>query len=106
MRRLLLAAIVSMLSAGQAMAWCYENIGCDDEDRFRRQDLRHLSCDALWEVRNGIYFQNGYCFKTDRALDAFGDDGCWVEDQEDVRLSTIERQNVQTIVAVEASKGC
>ena len=36
MHKLLIAAAVTLLSSGQAMAWCYEDIGCDDEDRFRR----------------------------------------------------------------------
>ena len=89
MHKLLIAAVVTLLSAGQAMANCYELIGCDDSDRFRRADLRKLSCQALYEVRNGIYFQNGYCFKTDRALDIFGDAGCWVDEQEDVKLSLV-----------------
>lgn len=106
MYKIVMAAVITLLTSGQAMAWCYEDIGCDDEDRFTRSDLRQLSCQALYEVRNGIYFQNGYCFKTARALDIFGDDGCWVEDQEDVELNRVERYNISQIVAVERQKGC
>jgi hypothetical protein len=106
MRRILIAAAMLLLTATQTMANCYELIGCDDEDRFRRSDLRQLSCQALYEVRNGIYFQNGYCFKTDRALDIFGDDGCWIENQEDVSLNRVERYNISQIVAVERQRGC
>lgn len=106
MSRLLIAAILSLLTAGPAMAWCYEDLGCDDEDRFSRSDLRRLSCQALYEVRNGIYFQNGLCFQTDRALDIFGDDGCYIDDPADVRLNRVERFNVGAIAAVERQKGC
>ena len=106
MQKLLIAAAVTLLTGGQAMAWCYEDIGCDDEDRFRRSDLRQLSCQALYEVRNGIYFQNGLCFQTDRALDIFGDDGCWVEDAGDVELSRIESYNVTAISNEERRRGC
>ena len=106
MHKLLIAAAVTLLSSSQAMAWCYEDIGCDDEDRFRRSDLRQLSCQALYEVRNGIYFQNGLCFSTDRALDIFGDDGCYVDDPGDVALNRTERYNITTIASVERQKGC
>lgn len=106
MHRILIAAAVTLLTAGQSMAACYELIGCDDEDRFRRSDLRKLSCQALYEVRNGIYFQNGLCFSTDRALDIFGDDGCYIDDPEDVKLSNVERFNISQIAAVERQKGC
>ena len=106
MHKILIAAAVTLLTSGQAMAWCYEDIGCDDSDRFRRSDLRQLSCQALYEVRNGVYFQNGLCFHTDRALDIFGDDGCYIDDAEDVELNRVERYNISQIVAVERQKGC
>jgi hypothetical protein len=106
MLKFAVALVAVLMSSGQAMAWCYEDIGCDDEDRFRRSDLRRLSCQALYEVRNGIYAQNGYCFKTERAINTFGNEGCWIEDQEDVQLSSVERYNVSQIVAVERQKGC
>jgi YARHG domain len=38
--------------------------------------LSEYSCDALWHERNTIYARNGYCFKTDRAIEAFGR-GCF-----------------------------
>lgn len=98
-----LAMLASMSSA---MANCYEVIGCDDSDYFARGDLRQLSCQSLWEVRNWIYKQNGYCFSTRRAQNTFGNDGCWITDQGSVRLNAYERENVATIAAVEKSKGC
>ena len=89
-----------------ASANCYELIGCDDSDTFRRADLRQLSCQSLWEVRNWIYKQNGYCFSTQRAKNAFGNEGCWITNQGQVKLNAFERQNVATIVAVEKARGC
>lgn len=106
MYKTLIAAAVTLLTSSQAMAWCYEDIGCDDSDRFTRSDLRQLSCQALYEVRNGIYFQHGLCFTTKRALNTFGDDGCYVDDPADVELNRTERYNITTIAAVERQKGC
>lgn len=102
----LLVAAAMLASTGSAMANCYENIGCDDSEYFSRGDLRQLSCQALWEVRNLIYQQNGYCFSTQRAQQAFGNDGCWITNQSHVMLNAFERENVAEIAAVEKSKGC
>jgi hypothetical protein len=105
-RTTLLVAAAMLASTGSAMANCYENIGCDNSEYFSRGDLRQLSCQALWEVRNLIYQQNGYCFSTRRAQQAFGNDGCWITNQSQVRLNAFERENVAEIAAVEKSKGC
>ncbi len=106
MKRLVLALTLALLSAGPSLAGCYEGIGCTDGDRFRTSDLRQYSCPILWELRNSIYKENGYCFKTERAKSYFGNRGCWVNDQNSVKLNAIERYNVRQIVAVEAQKGC
>lgn len=105
-RKAVMVAIALVLSTSAAMANCYEDIGCDDSEKFSRADLRELSCQALWEVRNLIYQQNGYCFQTERALEVFDNEGCWITDQSRVRLNSFERANVEAIVAVEKSKGC
>lgn len=102
----LLAAAAVLAMTGPAMANCYEIIGCDDSDYFARGDLRQLSCQSLWEVRNLIYQQNGYCFQTNRAKRVFSNEGCWITDQAKVSLNAYERENVATIAAVERSKGC
>lgn len=106
MLRLGIVMLATVFSAGQAMAFCYDTLGCDDTDRFSKSYLRRLSCNALFEVRNGIYFQEGLCFQTDRALEMFGDAGCFVDDPADVELSRIERYNVSQVAAVERQKGC
>lgn len=102
----ILVALAMLASTGSAMANCYEMIGCDDSDYFARRDLRQLSCQSLYEVRNLIYKQNGFCFSTARAQRTFGNDGCWITKQSQVRLNAVERENVATIAAVESSKGC
>lgn len=106
MRKLLIGLTLALATSTPAMANCYEGLGCDDSDVFARRDLRQLSCQALWEVRNAIYGQNGYCFKTERALEVFSNSGCYVRDQNRVRLNAIERQNISRIVAVERQKDC
>ncbi len=98
--------LATLASMSGAFANCYEMIGCDDSDYFQRSDLRQLSCQSLWEVRNWIYKQNGYCFSTQRAKNAFGNDGCWITNQSQVKLNAVERENVATIAAVEKSRGC
>jgi hypothetical protein len=46
-----------------------------------------LSCENLWHVRNRIYDENGYCFKTARGQQAFDNSDCWVDGQEAVKLN-------------------
>jgi hypothetical protein len=35
-------------------------------------DLRTMSCNQLWYARNSIFAEKGKCFKTQRAIAAFG----------------------------------
>ncbi|MEX0409161.1 YARHG domain-containing protein [Aquibium sp. LZ166] len=104
--RLCLAFLTTLVLAGSASAACYELIGCTDVDRFAKGDLRQLSCENLWYVRNSIYDENGYCFKTSRAQAQFDSADCWVRDQAKVKLSVIESQNVGSIAQVERERGC
>jgi YARHG domain len=101
-----LAAALILAYSVPAYANCYELIGCDDSQKFSKAKLRQLSCQILWEVRNMIYKQNGYCFTTERAIEAFGNDGCYVHGQGNVKLNHYERYNVKAIKQVEHSKGC
>lgn len=106
MRALLIAAVLGLAMASPALAECYDDLGCTDSGVFSRSDLRHLSCQGLWEVRNEIYYENGFCFVTERAIDFFGNDECTVRNQSRVRLSTIERENIARIAAIEKQRGC
>jgi YARHG domain len=89
-----------------ALANCYELIGCTNKDYFKQSDLKQLGCQPLWEVRNWIYKENGYCFHTQKAINAFGNAGCKYDDVADVPLNAAERHNVTAIKKVEAKKGC
>jgi hypothetical protein len=64
--------------------------------------LSEYSCDALWHERNTIYARNGYCFKTDRAIEAFGR-GCFPPFG---RLSGHDADRVRQIQYWEARDGC
>ncbi len=99
--------LVSLAGNGApARADCYELIGCTDSDQYKVSDLVTLSCENLWFVRNRIFDENGYCFKTERAQEMFDNSDCLVDDQEQVKLSAIERQNVEAIVMAEREIGC
>ncbi len=104
--RLFLAILTSPVLTGGATAGCYEGIGCTDVNQFTKANLRQLSCENLWYVRNSIFAENGYSFRTKRAQSYFDNTGCWVSDQAQVKLSLIERQNVGSIVQVEGERGC
>jgi hypothetical protein len=106
MRKLAYALLISLLVATPASAACYAGIGCTDEDEFDAGDLEDLKCSGLWELRNVIYHEAGYCFKTRRAIDFFGNDDCEYDDAEDIRFSEVEQANIDTIAEVESERGC
>lgn len=88
---------------------CYEdlgNTGCPHKEVFPMNDLRALSCENLWFVRNGIYNGHGYCFKTARAQEAFDNSDCFVEDAADLDLNSNEVKNIDNIKRVEKAKAC
>jgi len=101
----LLAALL-LLAPSPARANCYELIGCTYKDYFKSSDLLQLGCQPLWEVRNTIYKENGYCFQTSMAIKAFGNAGCKYDDAGEVPLNAAERYNVKAIKKAEAKKGC
>ncbi|WP_431557063.1 YARHG domain-containing protein [Methyloceanibacter sp.] len=100
------AAIALAVAATPALANCYELIGCTDKDYFKPYHLKQLGCQPLWDVRNTIYKENGYCFKTAKAIKYFGNAGCLYDNAADVPLSNVERHNISAITKVERSKGC
>ena len=106
--RLTAVGVLIMLSIGAAPARpdCYEDIGCTDSDMMSAGDLKEMSCQNLWHVRNRIYDENGYCFTTVRGRKAFDNSDCWVRSQSKVKLSAVERHNVNAIVEAEAANGC
>jgi hypothetical protein len=106
MRRLAIALGIALLTSGSAMANCYEIIGCSDQDLFKKSDLKKFSCSTLWELRNAFYFEHGYCFKTKRAINTFGNYQCEFDDAEDIEFNSVELTNISRISSVEKQKGC
>ena len=79
----IVAGLIGALSTSEpARANCYELIGCSDKDYYQLSDLMQLGCQPLWEVRNWIYKERGYCFKTPNAIKAFGNAGCLYDETE------------------------
>lgn len=100
-----IAAFAAALKPAEAS--CYEEIGCTDTDRYSAKRLRQLaSCQILWEMRNGIFKENGYCFQTRRAINLFGNAECRFDNIDHVPLNAIERANVSAIKQAERAKGC
>ena len=64
------------------------------------------ACADLWTARNEIYKAQGYCFRTERAIRAFGNAGCAYDNVEDVPLSTSQRRQIADIQRVERTHGC
>jgi len=104
--RMLATIILLLAAATQANAGCYEGVGCTDRETFSRGQLRRLSCENLWYLRNVIYSENGYCFKTDRALQMFDTSGCWVNNEAKLKLNRFERTNIGRVREAEGQKGC
>jgi hypothetical protein len=63
-------------------------------------------CSQLWYERNNIFKEAGYCFRTPRAIRAFGNAGCSYDDESDVPLSVRRRQAVNEIRREERALGC
>ena len=100
------AGATLIVSPSPARANCYELIGCTNKDYFTAAQLEQLSRQILWEVRNTIYKENGYCFHTPRAIQVFGNAGCKFDDAGAVPMTSVERDNVAVIKNVEQRKGC
>jgi hypothetical protein len=102
-------AVASALLAGGASAYadCYDVFGCSERDRFSFEQLANgPNCDFLYTMRNRIYQQRGYCFKTARAIATFGNENCRYDDVGRVPLSAVERSNAALLLRVEQAKGC
>lgn len=108
--RLTAAFALVALTATPAFALdCYENLGntgCPHKEVFPLRDLRNLSCQNLWYVRNNIYDDHGYCFKTARAQAEFDNSDCSVDDAGDLDLNSNEVRNIDNIKRIEREKGC
>jgi hypothetical protein len=112
-RRFGLAAIVVLAGslASPVLADCYDILGCTDKNAFSAHYSYLVAadgptCDFLYVMRNQIYAQHGYCFKTARAIREIGNTDCSIQNMAAVPLSRIERNNVATIQRAEVAKRC
>ena len=99
------SALSAVVTASPAQANCYENFGCTDSEYFA-VPAEQASCQVLWEVRNTIFKERGYCFGTAKAVKAFGNAGCLYDDVTRVPRNDFERANISAVKGVESSKGC
>ncbi len=101
------AGLAAALASSPAAAACFESgVGCTNSELLPYAALRQLSCDALWTVRNTIYYENGYCFKTARGKANFDNSACKYNSASLVPRNDFERQNVDRVVKVEKEKHC
>lgn len=63
-------------------------------------------CDELWAERNAVFHDAGYCFKSPKAIKAFGNAGCQYDEIADVPLSERDRQKVDEIKRDERRNDC
>jgi len=103
---LALTVISSTVLAVPAEAICFDPAGCSNTKRYNSRDLRKLKCGELWFLRNAILDDHGYCFKTQRGITAFGNNGCAFHDIADLPLNSYERYNLEAISRMEQSKRC
>ena len=64
------------------------------------------SCQALWVERNSYYKQAGYCFKTQRAIQYFGNAGCYIYNEGDIQFPPGVWARIQQIRRIERAMGC
>lgn len=63
-------------------------------------------CKELYVMRNDIYKDAGYCFKTAKAIAQFGNAGCQYDSLGHVPLSSNQRSMIKDIKKSEARQGC
>lgn len=95
----------------------YDNVASSDylwptdTEYISSSDLSGLGQDTVAAIRNEIYARHGYAFTTSRWQDYFSSKTWYVRDQSctestvTARLNSVEKANVNTIVAYEESMG-
>jgi len=64
------------------------------------------NCFSLWVERNTYYKQAGYCFKTERAIRYFGNQGCYIYDESQIQFPPAIWARIQQIRRIERAWGC
>ena len=63
-------------------------------------------CGALWVERNTYYKQAGYCFRTRRAIQSFGNASCCIHDEARIRFAPHIRRRIDELLQLEWVLGC
>lgn len=63
-------------------------------------------CFDLWVERNSIYKAYGYCFKTQKAINYFGNAGCTYDNEGSIPMSRPDKNTVLAIKKREQTLGC
>ena len=63
-------------------------------------------CQDLWVQRNSIYKAYGYCFKSTKAIDYFGNAGCIYHNEGSIPMSYADKSAVLAIKQREKNLGC
>jgi YARHG domain len=94
MKLLLIPALVAVAAAAIAPA----SAGDIQGDAY--------DCKDLWVMRNEIFKNNGFCFKSAKAISYFGNAGCSYDSQAQVPLSETDRIVIRDIKRSVARQGC
>jgi hypothetical protein len=62
-----------------------------------------MSCYDLWHRRNQIFAENGYCFKSQRGIQTFGNSGCYTDTPDPPMY---QQREVEAIKAQERRMAC
>jgi len=105
--RPLLPGLLILVFAGAAPAYagchlvdCVENVYITDKQVAKK------SCEDLWILRNSIYKDAGYCFKSPRAIRWFNNKGCQHDDEAAVPFNDYQRANIKVLKRTEIDHGC
>ena len=63
-------------------------------------------CQSLWVERNTYYKQAGYCFRTQRAIQYFGNEGCFITNEAQIQFPPNIRARIRQIIQLERALGC
>ncbi|XSG82318.1 MAG: YARHG domain-containing protein [Methyloligella sp. ZOD6] len=64
------------------------------------------TCSELWWLRNQIFHANGYCFKSRRGINTFGNAGCLYDDAGSMPMSQTDRNAIANVQRQERLQGC
>ncbi len=105
MRRIAIAAIAALWAA-PGLAACYEGLGCTDTETFTSEALAAQSCEVLWEVRNQLLHDKGFCLTERAAVDKFGNAQCSIDNPDYLQFNRFEQNNYEAVRKAEMDMSC